>query len=170
MTHMNFLSKLFDYGQIKVQAASFYGAILSAFITLLSGFTEGFLGISAGLFLLLFFVMVTDYVTGLRASKKEGQKFISKKGLGWVFKFGSYLVFLAVSYGLRKELLSLQIDWLDIPLKLMHFYVLIHIFYWELKSVDENFERLDYSFRVLKITDDIFDMFKGIVKRKMENS
>lgn len=170
MEHFIFLSRLFDFSQIKVQTAAFYGALLSVILTGLTAFSESFLGISVGLFLLLFGVMITDYVTGLRASRKEGKRFISKRGLGWVFKFGSYMVFLAVSFLLRKELITTGLDFMEIPFKLIHFYILLHIFYWELKSVDENFERLDYSFRVLKITDEIYDTLKGLVKRKIDNA
>lgn len=170
MEHLIFLSRLFDFSQLKVQAASFYGLSLSILITGLTAFSESFLGISVGLFLLLFGVMITDYITGLRASRKEGKKFISKRGLGWVFKFGSYMVFLAVSFLLRKELITTGLDFMEIPFKLIHFYILLHIFYWELKSVDENFERLSYSFRVLKITDEIYDTLKGLVKRKIDNA
>lgn len=170
MEHLIFLLRLFDFSQIKVQAAAFYGALLSVILTGLTAFSESFLGISVGLFLLLFGVMITDYVTGLRASRKEGKRFISKRGLGWVFKFGSYMVFLAVSFLLRKELITTGLDFMEIPFKLIHFYILLHIFYWELKSVDENFERLDYSFRVLKITDEIYDTLKGLVKRKIDNA
>lgn len=170
MEHLLFLSKLFDFSQLKVQIAGFYAAWFSIVITGLTVFSESFLGISLSLFLLLFAVMVTDYITGLRASKKEGQKFISKRGLGWVFKFGSYMVFLAVSFILRKEFITTGLDFMEVPFKLIHFYILLHIFYWELKSVDENFERLNYSFRVLKITDEIYDTLKGLIKRKIENA
>ena len=170
MEHMIFIARLFDFSQIKVQAAAFYAGLLSVAITGLTVFSESFLGISLGLFLLLFAIMVTDCITGLKASKKEGKKFISKRGLGWVFKFGSYMVFLAVSFILRKEFVTTGLDFMEIPFKLIHFYILLHIFYWELKSVDENFERLDYSFRVLKITDEIYDTLKGLVKRKLDNA
>jgi len=73
MTHLNFLTKLFDFSELKVQVASFYGLLISSFLTLITTFTEGFLGISAGIFLLLFLVMITDFVTGIRSAKKEGQ-------------------------------------------------------------------------------------------------
>ena len=167
MTHLNFLAKLFDFSELKVQVASFYGLLISSFLTLITTFTEGFLGISASIFLLLFLVMITDFVTGIRSAKKEGQVLRSKRGLGWVFKYGSYMVFLAVSFSLRKEIICYGFDLFEMPFKLIHFYILMHIFYWELKSVDENFERLGYSFRILKITDNIFDFLKGIMTKKI---
>lgn len=131
-------------------------------------FAEQFLGISVGLFLLLFLVMITDYATGLTASKREGGKFTSRRGLQWLFKFGSYMVILAVSLFLRKEFIDNGLSWMDIPMRLIHFYILIHIFTWELKSVDENFERLGYSFRVLKLLDEIFATIKVIFKKKID--
>jgi len=164
MRQLEFIQRLFNYSEMKVQVAAFYGVIFSG----ICAFSEGFMGISGSLFVLLFIIMITDYITGLQASKKEGQKFISKRGLQWVFKFGSYMVFLAVSYMVRRELLINHLDMLEIPFKLIHFYVLIHIFWWELKSIDENFERLGYSFRVLKLADSLFKVVKGIFKRKME--
>jgi len=168
MEHLKFLTKLFDFSENKVQIAAAYGTVFSVLLTFLTSFSEKFLGISLGLFLILFGVMITDLITGIMSAHKEKEKLTSKKGLGWVFKFGSYLVFLGVSFALRKEVLILQFDWIDVTLKLIHFYILTHIFYWELKSVDENFERLGYSIRILKITDDIFDMVKNIVKRKVD--
>ncbi|MDX9847469.1 MAG: phage holin family protein [Tenuifilaceae bacterium] len=137
-------------------------------MSVICAFAERFLGISVGLFLLLFLVMITDYATGLRASKKEGKKFISRRGLQWLFKFGSYMVFLSISFLLRKELLGNGLQWLDIPMQLIHFYILIHIFTWELKSVDENFERLGFSFRILKLADDIFTTIREIFKKRID--
>ena len=149
---------------MKVQIAAFYGSVMSIICTI----SEQFMGISVGLFLLLFLVMITDYVTGLAASYKEGGKFTSRRGLQWLFKFGSYIVILAVSLFLRKEFVTNGLHWLDIPMRLIHFYVLIHILKWELKSVDENFERLGYSLLVLKLLDKIFATLKVKFKRRID--
>jgi phage-related holin len=170
MEHLNFLTRLFNFSEFKVKISGFYGSIIGALFSLVSGFSEGFIGISGGLFILLFLVMITDYITGLKASKKEGLKFASKKGLGWVFKFGSYMVFLAVSLFLRKELIYLGLDWMRVPFKIIHFYVLIHIFLWELRSIDENFERIGYSFKILKLADEVFLTIRAMVKRKIDDN
>ncbi len=165
MGHLGFLSRLFDYSELKVQIAAFWGMISSILLSI----PEQFMGISASLFVLLFIIMITDYITGLRASKKEGKTFISKKGLGWVFKLGSYIVFLSVSFHIRKEIILNEVEFLVWPMKLIHFYILIHIFYWELKSVDENFERLGYSIRILKILDVLFLSIKESIAKKIKN-
>ena len=161
MEHLHFLTRLFDFSEFKVKISGFYGSIIGALFSLVSGFSEGFIGISGGLFILLFIVMVTDYITGLRASKK---------GLGWVLKFGSYMVFLAVSLFLRKELIYLGLDWMRVPFKIIHFYVLVHIFLWELRSIDENFERIGYSFKILKLADEVFLTVRSMVKRKIDDN
>lgn len=168
MEHLNFLTRLFDYSDLKVKIASFYGAIISALLTTVSAFSVGILGISAGLFILLFVIMITDYITGLQASKKEGLKFISKKGLGWVFKFGSYLMVLSVSLTLRREMIANGMEWLEIPFIAIHFYILVHILMWELKSVDENFKRLGHEFKVLALISDIFLIVRVMLKKKIE--
>lgn len=165
MEQLKFIYRLFNYSEMKVQVAGFYGALMSV----VCAFAEHFLGISVGLFLLLFLVMITDYATGLRASKREGKKFISRRGLQWLFKFGSYMIFLAISFFLRKELMECGLEWLDIPMQLIHFYILIHIFTWEIKSVDENFERLGFSFRILKLGDEIFTTIREMFKKRIDD-
>lgn len=151
---------------MKVQFAAFYAILFSV----VCSFSEKFLGISGGLLMILFVVMITDYITGLKASKKEGKKFCSRRGLEWVFKFGSYLVFLGVSFLIRKELIAYDLGIMEMPFKVIHFYILIHIFWWETKSIDENFERLGYSFRILKLFDSLFEVIKGFFKKKIDET
>lgn len=165
MGHLEFIQRLFNYADLKVKVAAFYGMISSMLFSL----CQQFIGISMSLFLLLFVIMITDYITGLRASKIEGKTFISKKGLGWVFKLGSYIIFLSVSFHIRKEIIMNEIEFLEWPMKLIHFYLLIHIFYWELKSVDENFERLGYSIRILKLLDNIFYTVRNLITKKIKD-
>jgi len=170
MEHYTFLSRLFDYSELKVQQSAFWAAVFGYWISVISFFSNNVLGISSGLFGMLILIMLTDYVTGLKAAKKEGEKFCSKKGLGWVFKLGSYMVFLAVSFSLQHEMTEhAQIEFMRWPMQLIHFYLLIHIFLWETKSVDENFERLGYSFRILKLIDFILKTSKSKIESKIEN-
>lgn len=165
MEHYYFLTKLFDFSKIEVQVSVVW-SVMAAYLAVLS---NNFMGISASIFMLLFAVMLIDYITGLAASKKEGLAFISKKGLKWVFKLGSYMIFLAVSMGLRKEIIMNGLEFLDVPMKLFHFTILIHVFYWETRSVDENLERLGYSFRVLKLMSWGLNIIKSIAKKKLED-
>jgi len=168
MEHYHFLTKLFDFSQPRVQDAGFFAAIVGGWISVLTMLCNNFFGISVVLFMALMVIMVTDYITGLAASKKEGKRFNSKRGLGWVFKLGSYMVFLFVSFSLQNEIGSKEgLEFMRWPMQLIHFYILIHIFLWETQSVDENFERLGFSFRILKLINSILNITKTKVKAKI---
>ena len=120
---------------------------------------------------LLFVIMITDYITGLSASKKEGQKFPQvKKGTGWVFPKFSYLVYLWGVNCFVEHLISKNLDIFTYPVFILHIYMIIHILLWETKSIDENLERLGYNFKILKIFDNVFTIFKKhITKKRLKN-
>lgn len=176
MIHYKFLLRLFDYTDSSIQTIS----VWSAFTAFIVSFSNNFLGISVGLFSMLFVLMIMDYITGLSAAKleeirKAGQEsrpvkdiFSSKKGLGWVFKFGSYMTFLYISLLLSQYIEQASLDFMTWFFKLVHFYVLIHIFYWEIKSVDENFERIGYRLKILKIVANLLYMVSKLAERKIE--
>lgn len=170
MEHYNFLLRLFDFTQNKVQITGLIAAVIGGWISVLTMICNNFFGVSVIVFTALMVIMVTDYITGLAASKKEGKKFISKKGLGWVFKLGSYMVFLTVSFSLQNEISSKTgLEFMRWPMELIHFYILIHIFLWETQSVDENFERLGFSFRILKLISRIFSSANKRLKKEIDN-
>ena len=168
----SFLTKLFNYKSLDIQIIAVWSALVSIFIS----FSNDFLGISAGIFAMLFIVMITDYVTGLAASRyEEVQKakkenrcpkdvFTSKKGLRWVFKFGSYIVFLYISCMLQEHITVNKLDVLTYFSKIAHFYILIHIFSWELKSVDENFARLGFKFQIFGLFRGVFSTLKQVIE------
>jgi hypothetical protein len=120
--------------------------------------------------------MIVDYITGLTASHVEETRsakaddrprkdvFSSRKGLGWVFKFGSYITFLYLSFMLHDYIVAQKLDSIEYVSKIAHFYILLHIFYWELKSVDENFERIGYDFKIFGLFTKIFRTIKGILE------
>lgn len=176
MTHYKFVIRLFDYTDSSIQTIS----IWSAFTALIISFSNNFLGISVGLFCMLFVLMIMDYITGLSAAKleeirqarQEGRAvkdiFSSKKGLGWVFKFGSYLTFLYISLLLSQYIEQAGLDFAPWFFKLVHFYILIHIFYWEIKSVDENFERIGYKLKILKIIANLLYLVSKFAEKKIK--
>jgi phage-related holin len=170
MQHYGFIVKLFNFNDFNIRIISLGATITSLFCT----FSNDFLGISALLFALLFFVMIIDYITGIAASKREKKILTSKRGLDWVFKFGSYIVFLALSFSLNNHIVEKNIESLLLITSITHFYILLHIFYWEMKSVDENFERLGYNFKILGLFNKIFSTMRGTLesslKKKKEDS
>ena len=178
MTHYRFLTRLFDYTNEDIKTISFWSIFTAYFVS----FCNDFLGISVGLFCMLFVLMITDYITGLSAAKheervaakSEGREvrdiFSSKKGLAWVFKFGSYMTFLYISLLLSQYIEQAKLDFMVWFIKLAHFYILIHIFYWEVKSVDENFERLGYSFQILKLVGNLFRKISSFSGNKIKEN
>lgn len=169
MEHLYFIARLFDFSDLKVKIAAFWAGFLSAAFSFLTYFSNSVLGISLFLFCLLFVVMIIDFITGLAAAFRENQKFKSKRGLEWVFKFGFYLMTLSISLALRSEVLRYNLDWLLAPHLIWHYYILLHIFFWEVKSIDENFERLGYRFRILKLFTSLFLNIKSLIDKKFKN-
>ena len=58
-------------------------------------------------------------------------------------------------------------EWLEIPFIAIHFYILVHILTWELKSVDENFKRLGYNLKIFALITDIFVTVRVMLKKKI---
>lgn len=170
--HYKFLKYLFNYGTEKVQESAFL-SVLANLILICMGyfnyFADHILGVSVSFIIMVAVVMSVDFVTGLAAAKKEKQKRTSKKGLRWVFKLCSYALFMYMFHTFILECQSYGYEWFIYPLKVIKLYIIGHILFWEIKSIDENAERLGYDFRILKIADEIFGFFKSIVTKKIEN-
>ena len=77
-------------------------------------------------------------------------------------------IFLYFSLLLNDYIVLKGLDFMSYVAKVAHFYILIHIFYWEFKSVDENFERLGYDFKVFHIFWRLFDIATGLVENIIE--
>lgn len=173
LEHYKFLKHLFNYGLEKVQESAFFSVLANAILILMgyfNYFADHIVGVSASFIIMVAVVMSVDLITGLKAAKKEKQDRTSKKGLRWVFKLGSYIMFV---YGLNTFIIECStygFDWLQYPLNLLKMYVIGHILFWETKSIDENFERLGYSLRILKLADEIWYFFRDIVKKKVDDA
>jgi len=163
MEQLAFIQRLFDYTEYKVQVAATFAALISA----VCSFSSYVLGISGFLFLILFLIMLADYRTGILAAKKEKQVLTSKRGLQWVWKFGFYLIVLSLGLHMRLYCIENGLTMLDYPLKLAHFYILLHISNWELKSIDENLERMQVKFRIYKPFEVLFESLKNVITSKL---
>lgn len=153
--HFKFIKHLFNYRDSTVIECSAVSAVWSVIINaimLITGWFEYFadnvLGISVFLIVMIFIVMLIDLFSGLAASRKEGKKRTSKKGLRWVFKMGSYILFIYVINAFVKEALLMDQNWLAVPLSVIKLYLIFHIIMWETKSIEENFRRLGYNTRI----------------------
>lgn len=169
--HYKFLKHLFDFNTDKVQECAFFSLLANTvFLTVgyFNYFASHILGVSVSFIIMVAIVMVIDLFTGLRAAKKEEQRRTSKKGLRWVFKLLSYVLFMYIFNTFLLECKSYGYVWAEYPLNLLKLYIIVHILFWETKSIDENLERLGYSLRILKLADDIFSFVKELVKKKYE--
>ena len=154
----SFLNSLFNYKLEKVQFSAIWASIIS-FITnvvlIMTGAFESFstniLGVGVAFMVMIFVIMLVDLGTGLGAAKKRNEEIRSKKGLRWVFKFGSYILFIYILNCFSKESILQGFDWLSYPISIIKIYIMAHIAIWEIKSIDENFEDMGFSFRILKM-------------------
>ena len=171
LEHYKFIKHLFDFSAEKVQISSFLSIVTNFLIIVMGYFTffcDNVIGVTAGFVTIIGTIMVIDLFTGLRAAKVNKEVRTSKKGLRWFFKLGSYIVFMMGFNSLIKETETYDFDWLVYPLNVLKLYAIFHILYWETKSIDENLERMGYSFKIFKLFDILFNSVKGIFKTKVD--
>lgn len=173
----SFLKPLFNYKLEKTQDSAMLGAIislLSNFALWVTGafesFSENFLGVGAAFIVMIFVIMIADFITGIFAAKKRKEDLESKKGLRWVVKLGSYIFFVYILNAFSKEAALQSYDWLCYPLGIIKIYILAHITIWELKSIDENLASLGYDLRILKMIDPIFKAITKGIRNKASES
>lgn len=167
--HYKFLKHLFNYHAEKVQISAIL-SVITNFLIIVMGyfhfFCDNIIGVTAGFVTIIGVIMVIDLITGLRAAKMNNVNRTSKKGLRWWFKLGSYIVFMMGFNSLIKETATYDFDWLVYPLNVLKLYAVFHILYWETKSIDENLEKMGYSFKIFKLFDMLFFTVKGIFRTK----
>lgn len=181
-----FIPKMLDTTSTKVQQCGFWSVISSAFIWLFDSathFTVNMVGISILYAVLLFIVMIADFGTGITASKKEwlsqhpGEKWNSesKKGLRWAIKYITYIVGFYMINVLSKEIFAINFgsfagvnidEIFTLIFKVIKLFLMLYILRWELKSIDENLERLGYSFRIFDFFDNSITAVTSLFKSK----
>ena len=171
-----FIPNMFDTSSNKVQSCSLWSVSASFLIGLtdfITHFTVNIVGVSIMYAILLFIIMIVDFATGIKASKKiwlkehpeEKWKSESKKGLRWVIKYFTYIGGFFMINVLCKEVAAISFGSLAgvnvdeifmLTFKVIKLFLMLYILRWETRSIDENFEKLGYDFR-------IFDFFSNAV-------
>lgn len=162
-----FVKSLFDVSSEKVKESAFFSVVVNFIIAAMgyfTYFTNNILGMSVSFIVMLMVIMTTDYITGIRAAKIENVKTCSKKGLRGFFKFWSYIGFLYVMNQFVVESRSYEFDWLTHSLNSIKMFVMITVCFWELKSIDENLDKLGYDFRIFKFLDVVYGAVKSMFK------
>lgn len=173
----SFLKPLFNYKLEKTQDSAMLGVIISLvsnftlwFTGAFKSFSENFLGVGVAFIVMIFIIMIADFITGIFAAKKRKEDLESKKGLRWVVKFGSYILFVYILNAFSKEAALQSYEWLCYPLGIIKIYILAHITIWELKSIDENLASLGFDLRILKMIDPVFKAItKGLRSKASES-
>lgn len=167
---------MFDTSSQKVQECGIWSMILSVVIWItdkVTHFTVDIVGVSILYAILLFIIMVADFITGIKASKKvwlkeypgEKWKSESKKALRWVIKYFTYIGGFFMINVLYKEVAAISFGSLAgvnvdeifmLIFKVIKLFLMLYILRWETRSINENFEKLGYNFR-------IFDFFSNAV-------
>ena len=166
-----FIRTAISFNDERIQQATFWSVVANILIMTTGWFdywANDVLGMSVGVTLMIFIILFFDLITGMCASVNEGQTLSSKRGLRWVFKFCSYIIFVYTLNNLVREVKLYEFGWLLYPMNIIKLFVIFTISFWEIKSIDENFERLGYSFGIFKLLNPIYNIFKGIVKKQSD--
>lgn len=181
-----FIPKMFDTTSQKVQSCSLWSVVVSAItliIDLMTHFTVNIIGISTLYAIMIFFVMVADFITGIKASKTEwlkehpGEKWSSesKKGLRWAIKYITYISGFYIINVTSKEVAAISIgailginvdEIFSMIFKVIKIYLMLHILRWEVKSIDENLERSGYDFKIFDFFDNAITAITSLFKNK----
>lgn len=181
-----FIAKMFDTSSQKVQECGLWSAFVSFiiwFINMLTDFTVDIIGTSILYAILLFLVMVLNFITGIKASRKtwlaahpgEAWKSDPKKALGWVIEYTAFLGGFFLINVLLKEVYTMNfgsmagvnIDELFILIfKVIKLFFMIYIIRWKLKSIDENLEKLGYDFRIFDFLENAITAVTSLFKSK----
>lgn len=148
--------KPFNFSNMSVEITTVYATIL----TTLAVFSEHYLGVSGAFALVLLVLIIVDFFTGVISAIHKGEIINSKKGLRSLYKAGAYVLFLYVSYNLYRELEG-KAELFETVIKYFHIYILVHVSFWELFSIDENLKKLKID---LGITDVLKNTYKNITK------
>lgn len=184
-----FIPKMFNTSSHKVQECGLWSVVCSFFIWLIdwcTHFTTHIIGVSVLYAFLLFLIMVADFITGIRAAKKEflkeypGEKWESesKKGLRWVIKYFTYIMGFFLINVITKEVTSLNLGVIAdlsginfdsifiLIFKVIKLFLMLYILRWECKSIDENLERLGYDFKIFDFFDNAVTAITSLFKSK----
>lgn len=160
-TYVKEILKPFNYSLMKVEIAG----IVSAIVATIIGFSESYLGISGAFSLALLVLLVADFFTGIAAAGHLKDKINSKKGLRTVYKAGAYTLFMYIAFQLYGELKG-KAPLFEFIIKSFHTYIIVHISFWELFSVDENLKKLGLDLGITNILKTSYQGVKDIFKNK----
>lgn len=154
-----------DFSKPYAQVSTIISLIITTLMMTITTFAEVQLGITTGMLFMVVLVIVGDLVTGILAAKRKGQKITSAKGVRSGIKLMAYLLFL---YSVNMLLKGNDFPGAKLVFQMLHYYITIHIFFWESFSIDENLEVLGINLGLSKIFKGIFKKFNTEVGKQGE--
>tara|TARA_R110000803_G_scaffold170711_1_gene233671 strand:+ start:927 stop:1478 length:552 start_codon:yes stop_codon:yes gene_type:complete len=154
---MKDILKPFNFASFKVEVIT----LVSSVVTILATFSENYLGISGSFAGALFILLIVDFFTGIRAAAVQKVKITSRRGLRSLYKAGAYIVFMYISFMLHKELEG-RADLFETIVKYFHIYIIIHVAFWELFSIDENLKKMDIDLGITDLLKLFYNNIKSI--------
>ncbi len=153
MKTINFYLQGFGFENIKEYLVSTFGFMTSAkviatssVIGVISAFLQDYLGFNLLVFSAFVFLNILEYNTGIRASKKRGERIESRKMGRMFLKVGTYLAIIWMLHSFRQGLDFPQIMELELnPFIVFYWAFLSGVIYQIFKSLLENLEQLDYK-------------------------
>lgn len=159
-TYIKHILKPFDLTIWKVDVAF----VLSSLITGITTFSQDYFGISGAFMLVLFVLLMTDFITGIAVAKNSNERLTSRKGLRTVYKAGAYLLFIYVAFHLHKEVEG-KAELFETIIKYFHIYIIVHVSFWELFSIDENFKKLGVDLGITGLLRNGYTGVKNVFSR-----
>ncbi len=145
---------------------------ITPFITAITGFMKiKFLGFTVAMLIFLSLLIILDLFTGIIASKFEGKKLTSSRGLRSVHKFISYFMFLCFVSLLQGQLDDSGHSLGILFISQMRILIFVQISLWEWHSIGENYERrFGYKPKIFQLLDKLGEMLEKRIAKKMEES
>jgi len=134
----DFLNSTFHYKHL-----SAFGVLLITLTGYLATLIEEYIGVTALVYVAFIILLVGEFVTGIMASLKQGQKIQSRKFGRMIIKIGAYTVILGVLNIFAKHLPTPEVFDFDINIHKWLFYAVFNMIIVQLLiSVFENLDKL----------------------------
>lgn len=152
MKTINFLMQSFGFLNTQDFYKSTFGAITlnaikwSAIIGFVEIFVKQYLGLDLIVFFAFVLLIIAEYITGIKAAQKQGQKFESRKAGRMIFKIGTYTFIIFLLFTFQKGLKAPKLAGFELdPFLWLYYTTIIAIVFQLFVSFFENLGALGYK-------------------------
>ncbi|QKX04891.1 hypothetical protein HN014_08155 [Aquimarina sp. TRL1] len=152
MKTINFLIQAFGFLNTDDFYKSTFGAISlkaikwSCFLAVFELFLKEYLGLDLIVFFAFVLLIIAEYITGIKAARKQGKRFESRKAGRMIFKICIYLFVIFLLFSFSKAISVPEIAGLEInPFSWLYYTVFFAIVFQLFVSYLENLGTLGYK-------------------------